>query len=203
MPIGILALQGDFAEHEEALRQLGVPSRQVRYARELEGLDGLILPGGESTTMLKLLTEENLVQPVKDFVSRGGALYGTCAGAILMATEVVGPEQPSLGLMSLRIRRNAYGSQVDSHVSFEPCAALGETPLEMVFIRAPVIEDVERRVEVLATHRGDPVFARQDRLMVTTFHPELTSDSRVHRYFVQQVVGAGLAPEPGAPVLGA
>ncbi len=189
MTVGVLALQGDFAEHQEALRRLGVPSRQVKYARDLEGLNGLILPGGESTTMLKLLTEENLLEPIKDLVSRGGALYGTCAGAILMAHRVVGPEQPSLGLLSMCIRRNAYGSQVDSHVDFEPCRALGEAPLEMVFIRAPIIEKVEPEVQVLARHRGNPVFVREGKLLATTFHPELTADSRVHRYFVDEVAG--------------
>jgi 5'-phosphate synthase pdxT subunit len=188
MSLGVLALQGDFAEHQEALGRLEVPSRQVRYARDLEGLEGLILPGGESTTMLKLLNEENLLEPLRSFVRAGGALYGTCAGAILMANRVVGPEQASLGLLAMQIRRNAYGRQVDSHVSFEPCAPLGETPLEMVFIRAPVIELVDPSVAVLATHRGDPVFVRQGRLMATTFHPELTNDPRVHRYFVEEVV---------------
>jgi 5'-phosphate synthase pdxT subunit len=188
MSLGVLALQGDFAEHQEALGRLEVPSRQVRYARDLKGLEGLILPGGESTTMLKLLNEENLLEPLRSFVRAGGALYGTCAGAILMANRVVGPEQASLGLLAMQIRRNAYGRQVDSHVSFEPCAPLGETPLEMVFIRAPVIELVDPSVAVLATHRGDPVFVRQGRLMATTFHPELTNDPRVHRYFVEEVV---------------
>lgn len=184
MTIGILALQGDYAEHRRTLERIGASSRLVRHARELEGIDGLILPGGESTTMLKFLLEQSLAEPIQDFFHQGGSLYGTCAGAILLAKEVTGPAQPSLSLLDVAIERNAYGRQVESHVSHEPCALLGDPPLEMVFIRAPVIRSVGRGVEVLAEHRGHPVFVREGRVLATTFHPELSTDERVHRYFV-------------------
>jgi 5'-phosphate synthase pdxT subunit len=194
MTVGVLGLQGDFARHLEMLAQIGAPARLVKYRRELAGLDGLILPGGESTTMLKFLFEEELFSPLREFALEGGALFGTCAGAILIASKVRGPEQPSLGLLDIAIRRNAYGAQVDSHVSREPCPGLGPEPMEMVFIRAPIIEEVGGGVEVLARHRGDPVFVRQGGLLATTFHPELTKDPRVHLYFVEQVAPVAARP---------
>jgi 5'-phosphate synthase pdxT subunit len=192
MHIGILALQGDYAEHEKVLEQLGVTTRLVKHAGALDGLHGLILPGGESTTMIKFMIGESLLEPIRHFFRRGGALYGTCAGAILLAKDVTSPRQPSLELLDVSIERNGYGRQIQSHVSYAACPVLGEEPLEMVFIRAPVIHDVGEDVEILARHRGAPVFVRQGRLMATTFHPELSSDQdqRVHRYFVEQVVAA-------------
>jgi 5'-phosphate synthase pdxT subunit len=192
--IGVLALQGDYREHDQRLRRLGVPTRLVRRAKELEGLAGLILPGGESTTMLKLMIEESLLEPIQAFARRGGALYGTCAGAILLADRVTSPEQPSLHLLNIDIERNAYGRQVESHVGREPCPELGESPLEMVFIRAPIIRKVGENVKVLAHHHGDPVFVRQGSIMATTFHPELAADDRVHRYFLRHLVGNGAIP---------
>jgi 5'-phosphate synthase pdxT subunit len=188
MNIGILALQGDYAEHEKALGQLGISTRLVKHAKELDGLDGLILPGGESTTMIKFMIGESLLEPVLRFFESGGAIYGTCAGAILLAKTVTSPSQSSLELLDISIERNGYGRQTQSHVSFESCPVLGEEPLEMVFIRAPIIHQVGDGVEVLARHRKAPVFVRQGRLMATTFHPELTHDQRVHRYFVEDVV---------------
>jgi 5'-phosphate synthase pdxT subunit len=193
--VGILAVQGDYAEHRETLGHLGVDSRLVKHAVELEGLDGLIMPGGESTTMLKLLIGESLMEPIKDLLHRGGALYGTCAGAILLARKATSPEQPSLGLLNISIERNGYGRQLQSHVAVEPCPALGEPPLEMVFIRAPIIREVGPDVDVLARHRGDPVFVRQGRIMATTFHPELGKDDRVHSYFVRKIIRS---PTPAA-----
>jgi 5'-phosphate synthase pdxT subunit len=190
MIIGILALQGDYAEHEEALGRLGISTRLVKHAKELDGLHGLILPGGESTTMIKFMIGESLMEPVRHFFERGGALYGTCAGAILLAKKVTSPSQSSLELLDVSVERNGYGRQAQSHVSFESCPALGEEPLEMVFIRAPVIHDVGEGVEVLARHRAAPVFVRQGKLMATTFHPELSNDHRVHRYFVEDVVAS-------------
>jgi 5'-phosphate synthase pdxT subunit len=187
MRIGVLALQGDFAKHQEMLARIDVPSRQVRSSRDLAGLDGLVLPGGESTTMLKLLREEGLDQAIVAFSQAGRPVYGTCAGAILLAREVSGPEQVSLGLLDIGIERNAYGRQVDSHVGVASCESLGREPLEMVFIRAPVIRSVGPEVAVLARHRGDPVFVRQGSVMATTFHPELSTDSRVHHFFVNQL----------------
>jgi 5'-phosphate synthase pdxT subunit len=190
MNIGILALQGDYAEHEAVLGRLGVTARLVKYADELDELHGLILPGGESTTMIKFMIGESLLEPVRRFYEKGGALYGTCAGAILLAKQVTSPSQLSLGLLDVSIERNGYGRQVQSHVSYEPCIALGKEPLEMVFIRAPVIHDVGKGVEVLARHRETPVFVRQGKLMATTFHPELSSDHRVHRFFIESVVAS-------------
>jgi 5'-phosphate synthase pdxT subunit len=190
MNIGILAIQGDYAEHEEALGRLGVTTRLVKHAEALDGLHGLILPGGESTTIIKFMIGESLLEPVQHFFERGGALYGTCAGAILLAKHVTSPSQPSLELLDISIERNGYGRQIQSHVSYEPCPALGEEPLEMVFIRAPIIHEVGVDVEILARHRRAPVFVRQGKLMATTFHPELSADHRVHRYFVDQVVAS-------------
>ncbi len=192
--IGILALQGDYAEHREVLDRLGVESRLVRHARELESLEGLILPGGESTTMLKLLIEESLMDPVMAFHEDGGALYGTCAGAILLAKKATSPSQATLSLLDISIERNGYGRQAQSHITREPCPPLGAPPLEMVFIRAPIIRAVGKNVEVLASHRGDPVFIRQGRVMATTFHPELSGDDRVHSFFANHVLESNAAP---------
>ena len=189
MKVGILALQGDYAAHREALEGIGVDCQLVKHAEELNGLAGLILPGGESTTMLKFMLGEALVEPLQRFYHRGGCIYGTCAGAILLAKEVASPTQSSLELMNISIERNGYGRQLDSHVSLEPCPVLGEKPLEMVFIRAPIIRRVGEEVEILAHHQGEPVFLREERMMVTTFHPELAEDGRVHRYFIETVIG--------------
>lgn len=193
MKIGILALQGDFEEHYEMLDKMGVGSRFVKYAKELEDLSGLILPGGESTTMLKFMEDESLVEPIKEFYRNGGALYGTCAGAVLLARNVTSPTQSSLALLDISIKRNGYGRQLQSHVSYAPCPTLGGTPLEMVFIRAPVIREVGQGVDVLASHKRDPVFIRQGRIMATTFHPELSTDDRVHRFFINQLVTPAIA----------
>lgn len=194
MLIGILALQGDFEEHQEMLSAIGVDSRLVKHAAELQDLSGLILPGGESTTMLKFLEGESLVEPLKDFFRKGGALYGTCAGAILLAKSVNSPPQPSLALLDISIERNGYGRQLQSHASRVSCPTLGQAPLEAVFIRAPIIRDVGRDVEVLAYHQDDPVFVRQGRIMATTFHPELSADDRVHRFFINQLMASAGTP---------
>lgn len=191
--IGVLALQGSFSLHAVSLARLGVHVTEVRRANALEGLDGLIIPGGESSTMLKFLLEEDLFDPLLAFHRGGGALYGTCAGAILLASEVSGPAQRSLGLLDIGVRRNGYGRQVHSHSAAVACPALGEPDLPVVMIRAPVITRVGPGVEVLASHRGHPVFVRAGRLLATTFHPELTDDLRVHRWFlslVERGVGA-------------
>jgi 5'-phosphate synthase pdxT subunit len=187
--IGVLALQGDFLEHQRALERIGRSSRQVRKASELRGLRALVLPGGESTTMLKFIEEEGLADPLRKIYAEGAAFFGTCAGAILLAIEVTSPRQASLGLMDLTVERNGYGRQVDSHVAEEPCEDLAPDPLPMVFIRAPIIRRWGRAVRVLARHRGEPVLVRQERLLACTFHPELSDDVRVHRYFVENVAG--------------
>ncbi|HEY7820157.1 MAG TPA: pyridoxal 5'-phosphate synthase glutaminase subunit PdxT [Vicinamibacteria bacterium] len=191
--VGVLALQGDYALHQRMLERIGCRSRQVRKAGELEGLDALVIPGGESTTMLKFLEGEGLMGPLRKLHAEGAALYGTCAGVILLATEVRSPHQPSLGLLDVTVERNAYGRQVDgSHIAEEPCSELGSDPLPMVFIRAPIIRRIGPRVRVLARHVGEPVLVRQDRILASTFHPELSEDERVHRYFVHEVARASV-----------
>lgn len=185
--LGVLALQGDYVEHQRMLERLGRSSRQIRKASELEGLRALILPGGESTTMVKFMEEEELMEPLRDFYASGGALYGTCAGTILLARAVSAPSQASLGLMDIDVERNGYGRQIDSHESPGACPELGDEPLPMVFIRAPLISRTGPEVRVLAKHRDQPVLVRQGRLLASTFHPELSNDLRVHRYFLDQV----------------
>ena len=179
--IGILALQGDFEAHRKALERAGARGVEVRTAAELDRVDGLILPGGESTTMLKLLHIENLFEPLRRFGERR-PIFGTCAGAILLATRVTGPEQESLGLMDIDVERNAYGRQLDSRVALLDNAEGG--PLEAVFIRAPIIRRVGPEARVLARYRGDPVLVAQGRYLAATFHPELTAGARVHAWFL-------------------
>jgi 5'-phosphate synthase pdxT subunit len=191
--VGVLALQGDYALHQKMLERIGCRALQVRKAAELEGLEALVIPGGESTTMLKFIQEEGLLEPLRKLHADGAALYGTCAGAILMAKEVTSPRQVSLGLMDIEVERNAYGRQVDSHMAEEPCPELGSEPLPMVFIRAPIIRRVGPSVRVLARHRGEPVLVREGRLLASTFHPELSEDERVHRYFLEIVASGSRA----------
>lgn len=188
--VGVLALQGDYLEHQRMLDRLGCPSRQVRNAGELQGLRALILPGGESTTMIKFIEEESLMEPLKKLHAAGAAFYGTCAGAILLATEVSAPSQQSLGFLDVAIERNGYGRQIDSHIASGECALLGQDPLPMVFIRAPVIQRTGSAVRVLAQHRGQPVLVQQQRILASTFHPEMSDDTRVHQYFLEEVVSS-------------
>ncbi len=166
-----------------ALESAGAHAVEVRTAAELDAADGLVLPGGESTTMLKLLHREGLFEPLKTF-GQTKPIFGTCAGAILLATQVTSPEQESLGLMDIGVQRNAYGRQLDSRVVTLP-STLGD--LEAVFIRAPIIRSVGPEVKVLATYNNDPVLAEQGRHLVATFHPELTADPRVHAYFLTKL----------------
>jgi 5'-phosphate synthase pdxT subunit len=183
--IGVLALQGDYEAHARALTQAGAEVSEVRTVSELNAVDGLVIPGGESTTMLKLLDREQLFEPLRQF-GRQKPIFGTCAGAILMATHVENPSQPSLALVDITVQRNAYGRQLDSRVA----TLLGQPfadRLEAVFIRAPIIRKSEPGVRVLAEYNGDPVLVEQGRHLVATFHPELTADRRVHGYFVEKV----------------
>ncbi len=189
--VGVLSLQGDFAAHGAALRRAGAEPVYVREAAQLAGLDGLVIPGGESTTMLKLLHYGGLMDPLAEFARRK-PVFGTCAGAILMASQVTGPAQESFGLMDLAVERNGYGRQVDSRVTaiepdadFERRTAPG--PLEAVFIRAPIIRRVGDRAKVLARYAGDPVLVEQGPHLAATFHPELTGDARVHRLFLEKL----------------
>jgi 5'-phosphate synthase pdxT subunit len=184
MTIGILAIQGDYEAHAKMLERLGVAYRFVRTAAELAGLDGIILPGGESTTHLKVMTEEGLFEPLRKFGAEGGAIYGTCAGAILLSREVQGPAQGSLGLLDAVILRNGYGRQLSSDVHMV-ATKLREEPVEMVFIRAPIFESLGGGVEVLAEFEGRPVLVRQGNILASTFHPELTGDTAIHSYFVK------------------
>lgn len=189
MKIGVLALQGDFDAHRRRLEELGAEVVLVKKPEQLDDIDGLIIPGGESGTFLKLLGEAGF-EKLKQFVQRKPT-FGTCAGAILLATEVENPKQEGLGALDIRIRRNAYGRQVDSSIR-EGLLTLDKadtTPLEMVFIRAPKIERVGDNVEILATEGKDrePVAVRQGSVMAATFHPELSADRRVHQFFLDLV----------------
>src|SRR5579862_6620042 len=184
MRIGILAVQGDYEAHARMLDRLGADYLFVRTPAEAARAGAMILPGGESTTMLKFLAEEGLAEPLRGLADRGAAFFGTCAGAILMAREVRAPAQASLGLADIVVTRNAYGRQTASEVRYAP-SKLKPEPLEMVFIRAPIIESVGAGVEVLASDQGHPVLVRQDHLLMATFHPELTADTTVHEYFVK------------------
>jgi 5'-phosphate synthase pdxT subunit len=184
LKIGIMAVQGDFAAHAAMLAGLGADTVEVRTVADLDGCDGLILPGGESTTQLQFFQQEGLFDAVKKFAADGGAIFGTCAGAILLATEVKNPAQPSLGLLDMTVLRNAYGRQLASDV-FLGSSTLADAPMEMVFIRAPVIDRVGAGVEVLAEYGDKPVLVQRANVMAATFHPELTQDSSVHRHFLE------------------
>jgi pyridoxal 5'-phosphate synthase pdxT subunit len=184
MNVGILAVQGDFEAHAATLARMGVEHVFVRRPRDLNGVDAVILPGGESTTQWKFLVEEGLDKAITAHAVRGGAIFGTCAGAILLAKEVRNPEQDSLKLADISVIRNAYGRQLASEVR-EGATAISAEPIEMVFIRAPIIERVGPDVEVLASDDGKPVLVRQGRILIATFHPELTSQSCVHQYFLK------------------
>jgi 5'-phosphate synthase pdxT subunit len=202
--IGVLALQGDFEAHGQALARCGVRARMVRLPGDLEGLDGLVLPGGESTTMLRLIREFGFSEAIPGFVERGGALYGTCAGAILIAHHVTSPEQWSFGLLDIDIERNGFGRQAESfeaeltQVAPELQNGSPDAPFRAVFIRAPRIQRVGPGVTLLASWKGEPVLVRRGRILVSTFHPELTADTRIHRHFLTAVVGApdGILIEP-------
>ena len=195
--IGILALQGDFMEHEAVLLRLGVNTRQVRSADDLRGLDGLIIPGGESTTFCRLMDDFNLYEPLRAFVKAGTPTWGTCAGMIVLAKHASDLDFPTLEALDIEVLRNAYGRQVDSFEADLDIPALGTEPFHAVFIRAPVVATTGPNVEVLASMRDErdrrdaPVAVRQGPLLATSFHPELTADSRFHRYFVEMVRSAG------------
>jgi len=185
MTIGVLAIQGDFDAHRKRLQELGAEVILVRKPEQLDQIDGLIIPGGESGAFLKILGAQG-IEKLKEFVLLKPT-FGTCAGAIMLAKEITNPEQPGLGALDIRIRRNAYGRQIDSSIR---TGRLGDSPLEMVFIRAPKIERVGAGVEVLATEGKDPVVVRQGKAMAATFHPELSDDTRVHRAFLE-LIGNG------------
>lgn len=186
-PVGVLALQGDFAMHARALDRLGAPWKLVKHAAELLEVSGLIMPGGESTTMLKFLAREGMGEAIKEFAAAGKPIFGTCAGAILLAKEVLNPPQGHLDLLDITIERNAYGRQIDSSVRTGECPELADHPVEMVFIRAPIVRRVGEGVRVLGRCGGLPVLVEQGNVMAATFHPELTEDETIHRYFLEKL----------------
>ena len=185
MDVGVLAVQGDFAEHIAILRGLGVEGREVRLPLHLEKLSGLIIPGGESTTLSRLMSLYNLREPVARMAREGKAMWGTCAGMIMMAHEITEEDPIPLGIMDVGVRRNAFGRQVDSFEQDLNVAGFNGTPFHGVFIRAPVITRIGEGVDVLATlSDGRPVAVQQGNLLATAFHPELTNDTRFHRHFL-------------------
>jgi 5'-phosphate synthase pdxT subunit len=188
--VGVLALQGDVAEHGHALREAGAEVREVRRPEDVEGLDGIVIPGGESTTIGRLMEEYGIGEAVRRRAREGSlAVFGTCAGLILMASDIAGSDQPRLGLMDMRVRRNAFGRQRESFETRLAVPELGEEPLEAVFIRAPYVDRVGPGVEVMAALDGRIVLVRQGRFLAAAFHPELTDDRRLHRYFLRLAAG--------------
>lgn len=187
--IGVVAIQGDYDAHAKSLARIAIDASLVRVPADLNGLSGVILPGGESTTHLKVMKEEGLFDALKKFAEDGGAMFGTCAGAIMLAREVHGPAQESLGLLDVSVLRNGYGRQIASDVHLGH-TKLSDAPVELVFIRAPIIEKVGRDVTVLGEYEGHPVFVQQGKILASTFHPELTDDSSFHEYFVKIAEGS-------------
>ncbi|MGA3167199.1 MAG: pyridoxal 5'-phosphate synthase glutaminase subunit PdxT [Terriglobia bacterium] len=186
-PVGILAIQGDFAMHAKMLDRIRAPWKFVKHVRDLEEVGGLIMPGGESTTMLKFFDNEGMGSAIQDFAAKGKPVFGTCAGAILLAKEVLNPTQERLGLIDIAIERNAYGRQIDSSVRAGECPELADRPVEMVFIRAPIIRRVGEGVRVLGRCGDLPVLVEQGNILAATFHPELTEDETIHRYFLKKL----------------
>lgn len=189
--IGVLALQGAVREHVQSIEKCGAGSREVKRVAELEGLDGIVIPGGESTTIGKLMTEYGFDGALRGFAADGRGIFGTCAGLILLANRITEGSQPLLGLMDVEVRRNAFGRQRESFEAAVAIPELGNKPFAGVFIRAPWIESVGPGVSVLAEFEGRTVLARQENLLASAFHPELTDDPRLHEYFIHQVVGGG------------
>ncbi len=187
MKVGVLALQGAFREHIRMIRSLGVEAVEIRLPGELDDVDGLIIPGGESTTMRKLMDDYRFVDTVKEFAASGKPVFGTCAGCIVMAERIDGRRQELLNLIDIDVERNSYGRQLDSREVDITGEALGEAPFHAVFIRAPRILGAGPGVEKLALYQGNVILARQKNILVATFHPELTGDSRIHELFLRML----------------
>ena len=182
--VGVLALHGAFREHVAAVASLGATAREVRQLKDIDGIDALIIPGGESTTMGKLLNEWNMLEPLRQRILDGMPVYGSCAGLILLCREIEDSDQPRLGVLDATVRRNAFGRQVDSFETDLSIPEIGADPIPAVFIRAPVITGVGAGVTVLAEVKGQAVAVRQNNILATSFHPELTPDTRMHSYFL-------------------
>lgn len=189
MLTGILALQGAFREHQWALEKCGANAREVRKPEELKGIEALVIPGGESTTMGKLMQDFQLLEPIKGMAAEGMPVFGTCAGLIMLAKYIRNCRQTTLALMDMEVERNAFGRQVDSFEADLSMPELGPEPIRAVFIRAPYIARVQNGVKVLANYGDKIVCARQGRFLAAAFHPELTDDLRLHRYFLERVAG--------------
>ncbi|ABB13687.1 pyridoxal 5'-phosphate synthase glutaminase subunit PdxT [Carboxydothermus hydrogenoformans] len=187
MKIGVIAMQGAFREHEQTLARLGVETLRIRRPEQLSQIDGIIIPGGESTTIGKLLGDFNLMEPLRERILSGLPVFGTCAGMILLAKEIENSNQPRIGTMDIKVARNAFGRQVDSFEVDLEIPEVGQEPVRAVFIRAPYILEVKPSVQVLAKVDDKIVMARQDNMLVSAFHPELTDDLRIHRYFIEKV----------------
>lgn len=182
--VGVLALQGAFREHVAAVSRLGVAAREVRQLKDMDGIDAMIIPGGESTTMGKLLNEWHMLEPLRERIMQGMPVYGSCAGLILLCRTIENSDQPRLGVLDATVRRNAFGRQVDSFETELSMPEVGADPVPAVFIRAPVIISVGPEVRVLAEVKGQAVAVRQNNILATSFHPELTPDTRLHSYFL-------------------
>lgn len=189
MKFGVLALQGAFREHRMMLESCGVETIEVRTPEQLDEIIGLAMPGGESTTIGKLLQEWGLFEKVKERAAAGMAIYGTCAGLILLGREIIGSNQPRLELMDTVVRRNAFGRQIDSFEAELNVPEFGKEPINAVFIRAPYIESAGPAVKIMAKVNGKIIIAQQGKILVTAFHPELTKDDRIHRYFIKMAQG--------------
>ncbi len=189
MKIGVLALQGAFREHRWMLERCGAEAVEVRKPGDLDGLAGLVIPGGESTTIGKMLVDWGLMDKIKDRAAAGMAIYGTCAGMILLAKDIIGSDQPRLGLMDITVRRNAFGRQRESFEADLEVPEFGAAPVRAVFIRAPYIESAGPDVKIMAAVDDNIVIARQGNFLVTAFHPELTADDRIHKYFIAMIQG--------------
>jgi len=187
MKIGVLALQGAFREHCWMLERCGVTALEIRKPEELDDVAGLIIPGGESTTIGKLMAQWGLMEKIKIRAREGMAVYGTCAGMIILAKDIVGSDQPRLGLMDVTVRRNGFGRQKESFEAAMFVPEFGDNPVQAVFIRAPYIEQANDKVKILAMVNEKVVIARQDNILVTAFHPELTDDDRIHKYFISMI----------------
>jgi len=190
MKVGVLAVQGAFAEHIAAFNKLDVEACPIRLPKELDNIDALVLPGGESTTIIRLMNAYDLVETIRSRTKSGMPVFGTCAGMILLAKHIIGNGTPTLHLMDIKVRRNAFGRQVDSFESDVVVSELGPEPFPCIFIRAPLIEQCDSNVEILARLADDTIVAaKQDNFLVTAFHPELTNDTRIHQLFLRMATG--------------